>query len=383
MRILLTNNTLNACAGSEMYVFDVACQLKRLGHEPVAYSPDLGEVAALLRAAGVPVVSRLAGLRFRPDVIHGHHHIETMTALACFPGVPAVSFCHGSTPWQETPPRFPRILRYVAVDLACRDRVVLEANVPVEQVQMLLNFADMERFLPRKPLPCKPARALLLSNTAQPVNKRTHWMPGWLPRALLLSNTAKQVNHVAADNYVATVRDACLSRGISLDVHGLTCGNPTSHPEDLLHNYDLVFAKGRTAIEAMAVGCAVVLCDLAGCGSMVTAATFDSLRPLNFGLQSLRLVNTFKNIVAAIASYSPADATHVRDRVRQEARLTDTVATLVHLYETVIAEQAMRPADPTAELLATGAYLQTLDCILKGKSAQATPDDSFGDLVPS
>ncbi len=200
---------------------------------------------------------------------------------------------------------------------------------------------------------------------------------------MLLSNTAQYVDHAAADNYAATVRDACLSRGISLDVHGSTSGNPTSHPEDLLHNYDLALAKGRTAIEAMAVGCAVVLCDLAGCGSMVTAATFDSLRPLNFGLQSLRLVNTFKNIVAAIASYSPADATHVRDRVRQEARLTDTVATLVHLYETVIAEQAMRPADPTAELLATGAYLQTLDCILKGKSAQATPDDSFGDLVPS
>ncbi len=122
MRILLTNNTLSARAGSEMYVYDVACQLKRLGHQPVAYSPDLGEVAELLRVAGVPVVSRLIELDFRPDVIHGHHHVETMTALAC------------------------------------RDRVVREANVPVEQVQMLLNFADMDRFLPRKPLPDKPAR---------------------------------------------------------------------------------------------------------------------------------------------------------------------------------------------------------------------------------
>ena len=349
MRILLTNNTLSARAGSEMYVYDVACQLKRLGHQPVAYSPDLGEVAELLRAAGVPVVSRLTGLDFRPDVIHGHHHVETMTALACFPGVPAVSFCHGSTPWQEMPPRFPRILRYVAVDLACRDRIVREANVPVEQVQMLLNFADMDRFLPRKPLPDKPARALLLSNTA------------------------KHVDHAAADNYAAIVRAACLSRGISLDVHGSTCGNPTSHPENLFHNYDLVFAKGRTAIEAMAVGCAVVLCDLAGCGSMVTAATFDSLRPLNFGLQSLRLVNTVDTIAAAIDRYSPTDAARVRDRIRQEARLTDTVTTLVHLYEAVMNEQALRPADPTAELLAMGAYLQTLDCILKGQSIASQP----------
>ncbi len=56
----------------------------------------------------------------------------------------------------------------------------------------------------------------------------------------------------------------------------------------------------------------------------------------------------------------------MRDRIRQKARLTDTVTTLVHLYEAVMNEQALRPADPSAELLATGAYVQTLDCILKG-----------------
>ena len=61
-------------------------------------------------------------------------------------------------------------------------------------------------------------------------------------------------------------------------------------------------------------------------------------------------------------------AARVRDRIRQEARLTDTVTTLIHLYEAVMHEQALRPADPSAELLATGAYLQTLDCILKGQS---------------
>ena len=61
-------------------------------------------------------------------------------------------------------------------------------------------------------------------------------------------------------------------------------------------------------------------------------------------------------------------AARVRDRIRQEARLTDTVTTLVHLYEAVMHEQALRPADPSAELLATGAYLQTLDCILKGQN---------------
>jgi len=35
--------------------------------------------------------------------------------------------------------------------------------------------------------------------------------------------------------------------------------------------------------------------------------------------------------------------------------------------------QSLRPADATQELLATGAYLQTLDCILKGKNIASQP----------
>ena len=58
------------------------------------------------------------------------HHLETMTALLRFPGVPAVYFCHGWLPWEEAPPRFPRILRYVAVDHTVRDRLQIEHGIP-------------------------------------------------------------------------------------------------------------------------------------------------------------------------------------------------------------------------------------------------------------
>ena len=79
MRVLLTNNTLAWRGGTELYLLDVARELKRLGHEPVAYSPHLKDVAEHFRAAGIPVVANLAVLPFRPDVIHGQHHVETMT----------------------------------------------------------------------------------------------------------------------------------------------------------------------------------------------------------------------------------------------------------------------------------------------------------------
>ena len=335
MRVLLTNNTLGSRAGTEMVVLDVARELQRLGHEAAAYSPHLGGVAVMLRAAGIPVVRNLAALPFRPDVIHGHHHVETMTALASLPGVPAVYFCHGSAPWEEMPPVFPRILRYVAVDEVCRERVVREAAVPFENVRMVPNFTDTEIFRPRSPLPAQPARALIFSNYATEAN------------------------------YVAAVRAACAQCGIALDVRGAAIGNPTDEPEKLLPQYDIVFAKARAAIEAMAVGCSVILCDGAGLGPMVTGKNFAGLRPDNFGLRTLRDPATPENIAAAIRGYDPADAAMVRDLVRSQADVRDAVGQIIQIYGEAIAENAGRRQDPLAELRAAGAYLQTLDSLLK------------------
>ncbi len=335
MRVLLTNNTLKWRTGTELYVLDVARRLKQLGHEPVAYSPHLGELAEVLALAGVPVVRNLADLPFRPDIIHGHHHIETMTALASLPGVPAVYFCHGFVPWQEMPPVFPRILRYVAVDEVCRERIVREARIPFERIQLLLNFVDTDVFLPRQPLPSRPLRALIFSNNA------------------------------SEENYAAAVRAACHQCGVTVEMRGLASGNPANEPQDLLQHYDIVFAKARAAIEALAVGCAVVLLDAAGLGPMVTTANFTRLRSNNFGFRTLVDEPTVENIARAIQTYDAADAARVRDLVRSEANMSDAVTEMVRMYREVIAENGERPSDSVAELQAMGAYLQTLNAIIK------------------
>src|SRR5262249_55428078 len=153
---------------------------------------------------------------------------------------------------------FPRILRYVAVDDTCRDRLVCEQGIPEDRVQVLLNFVDLERFRPRGPLPRRPACALAFSN------------------------------YVSEGTYLGALREACEQAGISLDVLGIASGNLSANPEEILGAYDLVFAKARSAIEAMAIGAAVVLCDAAGAGEIVTTANFDRLRPLNFGIRTLR-----------------------------------------------------------------------------------------------
>ncbi|MEI9865374.1 MAG: glycosyltransferase [Limisphaerales bacterium] len=200
MRILITNNTLQHRSGSELYARDVACRLRELGHEVVAFSTQIGAVADDMVAGGVVVVDNLSRLPFQPDIIHGQHHLETMTALLYLPGVPAVYFCHGALPWEEMPPVFPRIRCYAAVDFACRERVVRDAGVPEAAVRILPNFVNLQRFGMRPPLPEKPQRALIFSNGA------------------------------TGDNYAKEIRVVCANVGVAVDTIGLLVQSSAGAP---------------------------------------------------------------------------------------------------------------------------------------------------------
>lgn len=340
MRVLLTNGLLVNRAGSELYLAEVATRLLALGHSPVAYSPLLGPLAAELRAATIPVVDDLAAIAEPPDVIHGQHHLPAMSALLHFPGVPAVFVSHGWAPWEEAPPRFPRIHRYVAVDYTTRERLVSEAGIPPERVEVILNFVDLQRFQPRGPLTAKPQRALVFSNQASEAT------------------------------YLPIVREACSRLGIELDVAGVASDRPAAQPETLLPGFDIVFAKGRSALEAMAVGVAVVLCDQAGTGPMVTAENFDRLRRLNFGIRTLREPVTADVLEREIRRYDPADAAEVSRRLRAEAGLEEAVDQLVAVYERVAADHRERgPAPAGEEGRAAAAYLRWLDPHLQARSS--------------
>lgn len=342
LRVLITNNTLAGRAGSELYVRDTATELLKRGHTPIAYSAILGEVASELEAANIPVVDNLNNLAVAPDLIHGQQHIELMTALLHFPQVPAIQFIHNSSSWYEKPVRFPRILRYVAVDHACRD-LLLQHAIPEQRIRVLLNFVDLARFRSRrKPLPATPQRALLFSNYA---SEETH-----LP----------------------AVREACARASIQLDVVGSETNTATAQPEQILGEYDLVFAKARSALEAMAVGAAVVLCDYEGSGPMVTPANFAGLRPLNFGRRALSGPLDAAVIVEEIRRYNPAEALKVSQTVRATAGHEPVVDELTSLYEEVTREfQRNGHAEKLEEGRAAAAYLRQLKIDFTANTAAA------------
>ena len=310
LSVLFTNHTLADRAGSELWVRDVARTLVRRGHRPIAFSLVTGPVAIELREATVPVVTDLANVAVPPDLIHGHHHVETLIAALHFPGVPIVHFCHGWVPWEERPLKHPAIVRYVAVDNTCADRLILEEGIPADRVDRLLNFVDLDRFVPRDPLPAKPRRGLIFSN------------------------------HAREDGYAAVIREACREARIDVTIAGAASGRVLDHPESVLAGVDLVFAKGRAALESMAVGCGVVLADPRGAGPLVTSSDFDRMRGLNFGVRLLQERHDLAWYRQQIAGYDAADAAHVSARVRSEAGLDAAVDRLLDVYARALEDHA-------------------------------------------
>ncbi len=307
LRVLITNINLWPPSGTALYTRDLALELQRQGHSPVVFSSTSGGVAEELRDAGIEVTDRLGRLRETPDIIHGHHYAPTLVALRHWPTVPAIHVCHDHTSPNDRTPIHPNIRRHLGVSQVCVQRLIGD-GVPASQAELVLNFVDLARFSPRAPLPERPRRALVFSNYA---HKGSH-----LP----------------------AVTEACRQAGLELDVAGAGVARIVTRPELLLPKYEIVFAKAKAAMEAMAVGTAVILCDFSGVGPMVTSTKFDELRPLNFGFEALRNPLQPEVLLREIARYDPEDAARVRDLLRSRAGLVPAVENLAAIYREAIAE---------------------------------------------
>src|SRR5262249_22968647 len=146
-----------------------------------------------------------------PDVIHGHHHLQTMAALSYFVDSPAIYYSHGVTPWPEQVPIHPRIRKYAVMCEWMAHRLEPESGISREHIAVVPNFVNTKRFSNVRSPPDRPVRALLFGGS------------GFSSDELLLLN------------------NVCAEQGLSLEKIGYAYGNPRERPEVFLPNYDLVF----------------------------------------------------------------------------------------------------------------------------------------------
>lgn len=339
LRILFTNNTLDYRAGTELFVLDLAKEFHRRGHLPMAYSPNHGVVARALREACIPVISDLNLIGTKPDIIHGQHHVEAMSAMLHFFDVPAIYVCHGWLPWQEAPPVFANIQKYVSVGQQTRESVVTSCGVDCENVEVINNFIDTNNFKMKSKFFKKPRSALIFDNA------------------------------VTSDSgYVECIKIACNKAGIGkINIIGAGSGNSINNVAEVIREYDIVFALGRSALEAMSVGCSVIVASPFGALGMITPENM-SLSLEHFGvslLDSSKLNVEF--IFNEILKYDPYNSFNVAKWIRKNHNLASAADRYENIYCSVINDWRNKLPKPNfhQEILRDASrYIQNLKPIL-------------------
>ena len=338
MKLLLTNDELHEVrGGTQVFVMDLAKALQERGHEVAVYAWLRGSLAEELTQAGVPVVAVPADCGFVPDLIHGQHHLATMTALTAFPTVPVVYHCHGYAPWQERPPVHPSIICYLGMSRAMVHWMAAVTGRKSEDIVVLPNSVRLDRFRRVREPRQTPKRALLFGNS---------FIPG---------------------EYISRLRSACRKCGITLEFAGAPFGNATSTPEELLPDFDIVFAVGRSALEAMACGCAVFPFSVLGCGPLLCPETLETWGGRNFTVPERGFPVDVNLMTNRIKTFNPSIVSAVTTQIRSNATFARTCEQLETLYQTILQRWLEHPQPTPGEASrAVSAYLASLGPYIKG-----------------
>lgn len=123
-------------------------------------------------------------------------------------------------------------------------------------------------------------------------------------------------------------------------------------PERALAEHSVVFAKGKVALEALACGCAVIVCDERGLGPLVTPQNFERLREESFGFPCMTEAVTEQGIVSRLAERDEEKVMRVCTMTRQVASDERMFDDLERLYTEVQAEVIETKASDVAAFAA-------------------------------
>jgi hypothetical protein len=335
MKILITNHQLKERGGSELFALEIGLALQARGHEVCLFSTLAGTISTAAEAAGLAFVQDPAMCPFQPDVIHGQHHLETMAALTRWPGVPGIYFLHGATPWEEHPPKHPRLRKYLGTSPRFGWWIARECGVAAEDVGTVRNFFDPAKFSQVRPADLRSNRAAVFHNTMDPDGKP-----------------------------FAAIRQACEAQGLKLDGIGSRFGKLTNQPEIDLLEYDVIFAGGRSGIEAMACGCTVIPVTKEQAAQRIHSGNYPEMADRNFTAETNDPPLSVEQILTELRAIDLNETAAVTARIRSEATLDRAVEALLEQYAFVV--EAQREAGPStletaaAESAEVAAYLVSL-----------------------
>lgn len=300
MKILCTNHSLAVRGGTESYLETIAVELRRLEHEVILFSPECGAVADVFREQGFAVVDDPAAVPGDIDVIHGQHVDATAAVRARFRDVPLVFVSHSWFIPLEDP------LGELGADAAVALNDLTEARLKAR--------AGMH-----------PDRVFRLRQPVSVSYGDTSRMPIG-ERARLAVSVSRGLKRREQQ-----LREACEAAGIQLLSIGGAGAESTDARREMMAA-DIIFAMGRSAIEAMALGRAVFVVDEANVGGWVTEDSYPRLEGVGFtGVDAPAL----PALTDLLADYSPQLGTDARTLVARHHAAPLHAARLAQIYADV------------------------------------------------
>jgi hypothetical protein len=306
--------------GTEAHLLTLGEHLQRLGHEVAVYSPETGSYADHLAARGIEVYERLRTLPADCDVVFSQDTLVAHDLARRYESAAHVFRVCGDMYDFQLPPQLEGVVDAIVVlsDRYARAAKGCAARTPVVRLRVPV---DVDRLVPLGCIRERPRRAVLLGNYPQ----RHH-----------------------------AVRCAWGRHGVEM----LTVGNVQGSQQSFelataLADADIVVAKSRAALDAMACGRAVYIYDCFGGDGWVTPRSYPALEADNFaGLASERVIGVTE-LERDLADYSPAMGSVNRDLIVQHHNARDHVLAFLdaiaeHL-EAPPKERRERPA-PLREL---------------------------------
>ena len=174
MKILLPVISYHYLTGAELYVYELARELIRRGHDVT--------VAAMRVGGALAEPSRQAGIRSCVfgdpmaagifDVIHASEPIPTNWALTAHRFDPIICTIHSQYPC-EAPVIDPRILHYICIRPDVQRKLISQDRIPAAKTSVIYNPVDFQRFRPAPPVEPHAGKRVLFCGTMDLLRRQT------------------------------------------------------------------------------------------------------------------------------------------------------------------------------------------------------------------
>ena len=304
MKILITTHFLKDYGGSELFTLNLAKELKNSGHEITVFTLVPGKVSDEIEKLGIGVATETEVLKNENfDIIHVQHNSTAAMVSRYFPAVPRIYMCHGTMPRLEQPPRM-IFDRYFAIGKNTREHLIKRHKINAEDIVIVRNWIDMERFSEKKPVRQKPEKLLVISNHFFEKNRKI-------------------------------ISDACRELSIDFEHIGMP-DRPVRDMENYINQADIVISMGRGALEAMACGRNVIPFDISGGEEMVTEENFGQLVKYSFSGKCQKVRYDSERLVQELKKYDPRRGKKLRNLVMRENNKDNIIRLILEQYQKCI-----------------------------------------------